>query len=512
MSRTAAISALVARITDMPLAFLRSRQTGAGQQQSRRHDNAAAYLAPMRLGIFVCTAVMLGFGGWATFASISGAVVASGTVSVEGRVQAVQHFDGGIISEIHVRDGDVVEQGSLLLQLDSVALEADLAVTESRLVEALTRRARLQAERDRLASPPWPADLDALEADRQRRKLPLPVADTVVAKTTGERKSDRNTRQILQAKFPSSTGGGLPNGEVLRVYEAEVRLFLARKATRTAQVRRLRKSVGQAREQIAGLRAQRKSRRRQLELIKRELSGAKKLHKDGLVPLTRLLALERQSSEIEGSIAGLTAEIAATRQRIGQFDVDILKVEKDWQEMVLVDLRAANLEIRELNGRRTSLTDKLTRVALRAPVGGTVNNLSVNTVGGVIKAAQSVLEIVPEGQPLVVDAFVSPAQIDRLYEGQPARVRLSAFNANTTPELTGTLVHLSADLVTDEATQTQSYLVRVRIPATEIARLDNKTLVPGMPAELYLETKSRSPLSYLLKPLSDQVSRAGRER
>lgn len=512
MSRAATISALVARITDMPLAYLRSRQPNPVRRRSGRDGGTAAYMGPMRLGMIVCAAVMLAFGGWSVFASVSGAVVAAGKISVEGRVQAVQHFDGGIISEIHVRDGDVVKRGSLLLRLDSVALDAELAVTESRLVEALTRRARLQAERDRLASPRWPGGLDALGADRRQRANAAPAAGTVVVKTTGAKKGDRNTRQVLQTTFPSSPAGALPDGETVRVYEAEVRLFLARRATRTAQVRRLGKSVGQAREQIAGLRAQRESRRRQLGLIRRELRGAKTLHKDGLVPLTRLLALERQLSEIDGSIAGLTAEIAATGQKIGQLEVDILKVEKDWQEQVLVDLRAVNLEIRELAGRRTSLTEKLTRVALRAPVGGTVNNLSVNTVGGVIRAAQPVLEIVPEGQPLVVEAFVSPAEIDRLYEGQPARVRLSAFNANTTPELSGTLVHVSADLVEDEQTPTQSYLVRVRIPAAEIARLDDRKLVPGMPAELFLETRSRSPLSYLLKPLSDQVARSGRER
>ena len=503
------IVTLVNQITEIPLNHLRSHRAKRSSLAEQPEKEKRSYKAPLRLGVMVCALVVFGFGSWSVFASISGAVVATGKVSVDGQVQTVQHLDGGVVAEILTRDGDTVREGSLLLRLDAVGLSAELAIGESRLLEAIARRARLEAERDGVASPAWPAALDALDLDRRRRTEIVSDADNLGNTSNTDGKKDR---QEKPAKPVDRSGTQSPNKDANRVFEAEVRLFRARNATRAAQVKRLNKSIGQAREQIAGLKEQRKSRRRQQDLIKQELKGAKKLHKDGLSPLTRLLALQRQVSEIDGAMAALTAEVAATGQQIGQLEVEILKVEKDWQEKVLVDLRSAHLEIRELMERRTSILDKLKRVELRAPVSGTVNNLAANTVGGVIRAAEPVLDIVPAGERLIIEAFVSPAQIDRIHEGQLARVRLSAFNANTTPELRGSLVHVSADLIEDKEARTQSYLVRVRIPKSEIAKLEDKRLIPGMPADLFMETGSRSPLSFLLKPLSDQVARANKER
>jgi len=510
-TKPADILTQVMQLTAVPTRYLRAYRFNQTSDATGSQDaHPAAYRAPLRLGMIICAAVVLVFGSWSVLASISGAVVAVGKVSVGGQVQTVQHLDGGVVSNILVRDGDVVAKGSILLRLESISLQTELSIAENRLYEVLARRARLEAERDGRTSMVRPSEFRALDLDHLRRAETVQKAGRSAINQSTSTKADRLDTDV--SSQGERRGKHLHEGYSRHVFNAEVRLFHARRATRAAQIERLKKSIGQAREQVIGLRAQRESRRRQQALIKRELRGATKLHKKGLSPLTRLLALERQASEIEGSIAGLTAEIAAISQKIGELEVEILKVEKDWQEMVLVDLRAANLEHREYTDRRASLLDKLQRVDLRAPVSGTVNHLAMNTVGGVIRAAEPVMDIVPRNELLVVEAFVAPAQIDRLHEGQTTRIRLSAFNANTTPVLVGSLTHVSADLIEDTETKIQSYLIRVRIPRTEIARLGDKRLISGMPAELFVETGNRSPMSYLLKPLSDQIARATKER
>ncbi len=479
-------------------------------------DSARDYKAPLRLGLSVCAFVLLGFGGWSVLASVSGAVVAVGKVSVEGQVRILQHVDGGVVSEILVRDGDAVVAGDVLLRLDAVGLQAELSILQSRLREALARRARLEAERDNRTSPQRPRGLDLATRRVPKPDKPAPDVEKVADVDGVSTKGDFELVSASSTEQPSAGGELLPDerpeGKKDGTFEAEVRLFHARQATREAQIQRLYKSIEQAREQIIGLEGQGKARRRQRELITQELGGARELHEKGLAPLTRVLGLERQLSEIDGSVAGVTAEIAAIGQKIGQFEVEILTVGKDWQESVLVDLRAANLEVRELLERQTSLSDKLRRIDLRAPVSGTVNNLSAHTVGGVIRAADPVLEIVPSGQLLAVEALVRPAEIDRLYRGQLAQVRFSAFDAGTTPVLDGAVVHVSADLIEDREIDTSGYLVRVSIAESELARLQEKQLIPGMPVELFLKTGSRSPISYLLKPLTDQFARSLNER
>ena len=479
-------------------------------------DGMRDYKAPLHLGLSVCAFVVLGFGGWSVLASVSGAVVAIGKVSVEGQVRIVQHVDGGVISGILVRDGDAVQAGDVLLRLDAVGIRAELSIIQSRLSEALARRARLEAERDNKSVPERPGKLVLAARAPHPRNEPEAASDNTNVVGAVSAKGDFQLSPTARLQSPAVGAALLPDRPSGRhdhgTFEAEVRLFHARRATRQAQVERLHKSIEQAREQIIGLEGQGKARRRQRQLITRELTGARELHEKGLAPLTRILALERQLSEIDGAVAAVSAEIAAIGQKIGQFEVEILTLGKDWQEKVLVDLRAVNLEVRELLERQTTLSDKLRRVELRAPVSGTVNNLSAHTVGGVVRAAEPVLEIVPSGQLLAVEALVRPAEIDRLYRGQHATVRFSAFDAGTTPVLEGAVVHVSADLIEDRENRTSGYLVRVSIAESELARLQEKQLIPGMPVELFLKTGDRSPISYLLKPLTDQFARSLNER
>ncbi len=524
---------------------------------SRSPGDVEVYDAPLRLGLATCVIVLFGFGGWAMLTSLAGAVIAVGKVSVEGQVRQLQHLDGGIVSQILVRDGDRVRKGDVLLRLDATRLKADLAIVENRLHEALARRARLRAERDEAPRPVRPKQLSALSMDSEPvlsaivsivaafQDLPVQLKGDMLVndkERRGRSEMIGSNSVLVSSNVPSNVGQvgqsnwvaksdrediarrgsiqatGLPPADrgrqqsITRIFEAEVRFFEARRATRLAQKERLRKSIAQASAQIAGYREQRKQRRRQRELVERELAGVKKLYDKGLSRVTRLLALERQISEIDAFVAGLESETAAVGQKIGELEVQILEAERDWREKVLADLRAADLEVKEFAERRKSALDQLRRIDLRAPVDGTVTEMAVSTVGGVVRPAEVTLKIVPVHDRLVVEALLDPNQIDRLHEGQPARVRLPSFEAHTTPELSGVLSHISADLVENSDTNVSSYLVRVQISADQLSRLHDKRLVPGMPAEIFIQTGSRSPLSFLLKPLTDQISRALTER
>lgn len=415
---------------------------------------------PLRLGFIACAVVLIGFGGWSLFASISSAVVANGRVVVEGSVRSVQHPDGGVIAEILAHDGLRVHKGDTLLRLDSTQLESDVAIVDNRLQEALARRARLEAERDGASG-----------------LLQLDNADAASA-----------------------------------AFQAENKVFEARAARRLAQEDRLKTSIAQATEQIHGLREQRAAHLRRGELVEQELAAVRDLVSKRIVAVTTQLELERKASEIEGLAAGLTAEIAVVGQKIEELKVQILEHEHNWREEVLSDLRQADLEVNELVERRAAVLSQLKRVNLRAPIAGTVNNMTVNTIGGVVRPAESVMEIVPDEEELIVEAAIDPLQIDRLHEGQNARVALSALDARTTPELTGVLAHVSADVVEEPQTQVEYYVAKVRIPPNEIERLRETRLVPGMPAQVFFETGSRSPMSYLLRPLFGHAGRALNER
>lgn len=434
-------------------------------------------------GAFICVVLIVGFGGWTVFASLQSAVVAQGVVTAEGRTRAVQHLDGGIITAILVRDGDKVAAGDVLVRLDYTRLLSELSIIENRLYEALTRQARLEAERDDAPAIKRPSLLDAIvSSDRTR--------------------VDRDI--TLQAR----TGADIAN----RVLQGQERLFVARRETLKAQVERLQASIAQSREQISGVEAQRASAQRQRELVARDLKNARTLYDKGLLPLPRVLEFERQEAELEGNVAGRVSDKAAIEQQIGQFQLQILELTRDTREKVLTELREADSNVQDLLDQRIAALDQLNRTEIRAPVSGRVNDLAVHTVGGVIKPADVVMQIVPDDEALIVEARADPASIDQLKIGQPARIRLSAFDQRTTPELAGELMAVSPDRVRDPQSGASYYALKVSITEAELDRLHrDQILTSGMPADVFVVTGSRSPLSYLTKPLTDQIMRALRE-
>jgi HlyD family secretion protein len=402
---------------------------------------------------------------WLAVAQLSGAVVASGKLVVESNVKDVQHSDGGIVGEIHVRDGDRVAAGDLLIRLDDTMARASLGIVETQLSSLAARRMRLTGERDNLTILPIPD----LFADR------------------------------------------LDDPAIAELMAAERNLFTARQDSLQGEKQQLSQKRAQLSETIIGLTAQKAANEEERRHIVDELTGLEGLFAKQLVPITRVAALRRERASLDGTHGELTARIAATRMQISETEMQILQLDRDRQTVVLGELTDIDQQIAELMQKQIALRDQLRRIDIRAPYDGTVYQMAVHTVGGVIAAGDRIMGIVPDQDELVIEAHISPRDIEQVVLGQDAVLRFTAFNQRTTPELSGRVLFVAADLERDDLSGETYYIVRVRISAGEVAKLAGRDLVPGMPVEVFLATDQRTALSYLLKPLSDQFARAFRE-
>jgi HlyD family secretion protein/epimerase transport system membrane fusion protein len=382
-------------------------------------------------GLLVVLVTFGGLGTWATLMPLAGAVIAPGVVTVQSNRKTVQHLEGGIVTQILVRDGDVVETGELLIQLDRTRAQASVSILGGELDLLRSREARLLAERD------------------GRPEIAFPPALAARAR------EDANVAELVR-------------GQRL--------LFEARRASLDGESELLVQRVGQYEDEIAGLQQQSLSKDRQIEIVEDELEGLHALYERGFESRRRINELERLAEELRGELGAHTTAIA--------FDV---------------------------SERQVAASDRMTRLEIRAPQSGIVVGMRAHTVGGVIGPGEPVLDIVPAGDELVIEARMRPEDIDKVRVGQTAIVRLSAFDQRTTPELEGTVISTSADRVVDETTGAAFFLVRSRISEGELEKLAELQLVPGMPAETFVQTGSRTVLSYLLKPFSDGVARALRE-
>jgi HlyD family secretion protein len=423
-----------------------------------------------RVGLALIVLLFFGFGGWAATSELAGAVIARGTVVVESNVKKVQHPTGGVVGQILVNDGDAVEAGQVLIRLDDTMTRSTLGIVQSQLDEAMARQARLLAERDGADSLVFPNELTARVGEK-----------SVAAAIAGEQK-----------------------------------LFEARRTARNGQRAQLRERVAQSNEEIRGLTAQQNSKTQEVGFISQELTGVNQLYDKNLVSLSRLNTLQRDKARLEGEQGQYVAEIARARGKISETELQILQLDQDFRTDVLKDLRETEGKIAELKERVVAAKDQLQRVDIRAPQAGFVNQLSVHTVGGVITNGETIMQIVPRADALVVEAKVAPPDIDQVSVGAKGIVRIMAGDQRTIPDLNGVLTLVSADLTRDPGPGTQDnqpyYLVRVSLPADEVKRLGDVKLVPGMPAEVFLQTYARTPLQYLLKPLREQIARTFRER
>ncbi len=422
---------------------------------------------PMTLGILTLVVLVGGFGGWATFTNLSGAIIAGGQIEVDQNRQVVQHPDGGVVADILVDEGDTVVTDQMLIRLDDSRLRSDLAIVEGQLYEILARRARLEAERD---------GTETLEFD------PLLI-------------------QALTAR-----------PEVQDLMDGQQRLFVARAQSIANEVEQLQKRRGQIANQVEGIGAQQTALDEQLALIEKELADQQSLLDRGLAQASRVLTLQRERARLSGQMGELAAQKAQAQGRITEIDIEIIKLGNRQREEAISNLRDLQFSELELVEQRRALIERLDRLDIRAPVGGVVYGLQVFTPRSVIRPADPVLFVVPQDRPLVIAARVDPIHIDQISVGQDVTLRFSALDQRTTPELTGTVQLISADAFTDEGRGISYYRAEITLSEGEQAKLPaGVTLIPGMPVEAFIRTADRTPIAYLVKPLTDYFAKAFRE-
>ncbi|MDX8503316.1 HlyD family type I secretion periplasmic adaptor subunit [Mesorhizobium sp. VK4C] len=416
-------------------------------------------------GVAACILLVGGGGGLAAVTELSGAVIASGRLVVDSSVKKVQHPSGGVVGQIFVREGAAVKSGDILVRLDETVTRANLAIVTKGLDEFEARLARLEAERDGLEAISFPSSL------------------------------------MLRQDDPS----------MARAIAGEQSLFEFRQQARAGQKAQLGERIAQLSEESSGLTEQRVAKSQEIELIGTELESIRKLWQQKLVSIDRLTALERDAVRLKGEHGQLTASIAQAKGRVAETRLQIIQVDQDLRKEVATELRDVQSKISEFVERKVSAEDQLKRIDLRSPQDGIVHQLAVHTVGGVITPGEVVMLIVPVADELTVEARVAPQDIDQLKPGQEAGLKFSAFNQRVTPELNGNVSEIAADLSLDERSGAGFYTVRIGISRSELKKLKGLTLTPGMPVEVFFSTGNRTMLSYLVKPLADQIDRAFRE-
>lgn len=420
---------------------------------------------PTLLGAGVVGAFAAAMTMWGTLAPISGAAVASGNLQVEGRRQSVQHPYGGVVRQLLARDGTRVEKGQLLIALDDSEPRAKLEVLLAERDAALAAEARLIAERDGRESPEF---ADALRAQSDKAAVRQAMAN-------------------------------------------EQAMMTARKHQFDAETAVLRRRIAQLEAQIGGTEAQLRGTQKQHELLADELGGAEQLLAQGYAPKTRVLALQRESARLQAEIGAQQANIAGMQQQIAQSDLEIARAERARISEITEQLRAIENKLAELAPRIEAATDVVTRTRITAPATGSVVGLDVFTEGGVIQPGARLMDVVPSGNPLIVDARLKLTDINDVATGQRAEVRLTGVNYVERPRLYGAVQTVSADRLTDEKSGQGYYLVEVALDADDV-RKSRIELQPGMPADVIVPTRPRTLFEYLIGPLRDEITGAFRER
>ena len=334
--------------------------------------------------------------------------------------------------------------------------------------------------------------------------------DELAARQAREEAEREGAGQVL---FPRELLARFDDPDVAHVVSEERKLFAIRREAREGQKAQLRERIAQLKEEIRGYEAQQVSKDEQIDWIKKELAGVNALWQKNLIPYTRVTSLERDRVRLEGERGQLIANIAQARGKITETELQIIQVDQDMRTEVGKDLAEIRAKTSELVEKKVAAEDQLRRIDIRAPQDGVVHQLAVHTVGGVITAqGDPIMLIVPESEALSIETKVQPQDIDQLKLGQPAVVRFTAFNQRTTPELNGALSRISADVSEDQKTGTRYYTIRIAIPDSEIVRLGGLKLVPGMPVEAFIQTTPRTMISYLVRPIHDQVIKAFREK
>ncbi len=437
------------------------------EQGSEKRDLLHNALPAVVFGLMVAVIFGVIFIGWASIAPIDSAAIANGSVVLDANRKTIQHLEGGIITEIMVEDGDEVIAGQPLIKLNPVYAKAVNKTVTSNLLLARATEARLIAERD---------ELDEIEFD---------------------------------GMFVNAGS----DKEVTKIINSQKSLFKSRRDLMNGRTNLLEKRIAQLNDHIEGIEAQQEASKTQLEIIKEEIETVAELLKKGHTKKSRLLALQRAEAKLKGEMGNFKAETTKTREKITENEIQMLNLKVDNHREILSELKEVQAEVNNLQEKLSASTDVYERTVITAPQSGKVTGLKFHTIGGVIPAGAPIMDIVPQDDILVIEARVSPQDIDIVHEGLDAKVMLSAYRSRFVPRLDGKVTRVSADKFTDERQGTTYYLARVEINRESFRKLDdNVKLYPGMPAETFIVTGSRTFLDYLISPITDSFRRSFREQ
>ncbi len=415
---------------------------------------------PIVTGLLVICVTFGGFGAWAAWAPIEGAVVAPGIVAVSGKRKTVQHLEGGIVQHLYIKEGDSVVAGQKLIKLDDTQLKTQLDIYQSQYFIALATEARLHTERD-----------------------------------------EESTIRFSNLLFEG-------DARAMEAIDSQTRVFMARKAALEGEQELLRQKEEQLKSKVKGINAIVKGKQELLVSYADEIKDYKRLVKQGFSDKVRLRELQRNYSVVLSEVAELEADAIAANLEVGEVSLKQLQVIKDFRSNVVDQLGSIKSQLFDLDEKIRGLKDRLTRTQIKAPVKGIVLDLAIHTVGGVIQQGDRIMDIVPQAEELVLEVKIQPKDIDRVYVGQTTHVRFSAFNSRTTPTVEGKLARIAADALIDEKTGQPFYSARVELTQKSITLLADLALHPGMPAEVYINTGARTMLEYVVRPLSDGLAKS----
>lgn len=402
------------------------------------------------------------FGGWAATAPLHSAALAKGIIVVESNRRMVRHVEGGVVSEILVKDGDSVEAGQTLLRLDDSLPAVNLAIADSQYKAMLALESRLIAERDGLPAPVYPDSLTDPQDEEARQAI------------DGQTKIFQSRRKILDGQI-----------DILR--------------SRNVQYEKL----------IAGLDAQIHSLAEQSRLILEELEGVRELYEQGYEKKPRLLALQRSAADLGGEMGRLTEEVAKTKLAMSEIDLRVIDLRNTFVDGVVRELRDTQTKLADTAERKKAAESIVQRIDIKAPDAGTIVNLQVHTLGSAVQPGEPLLEIVPR-DVLIVEVMLKPEDIDDVQPGFEAVVNLTAYKQRVTPTLRGKVASVSADSITGRD-GVRYYLCRIEVSKEEMGRYSHVKLTPGMPADVMIQTGARTALDYLIGPLNLALFQAMRE-
>ncbi len=409
--------------------------------------------------------LVFGIGAWGAVSRISGAVVGSGSLEVEGNRQVVQHPNGGVITAINVRDGDMVNAGDILVQLDGKDLVSELGIVEGQWFEMLAGESRLRSVRDGLADIDFDPEL------------------------------------VSRADQP----------QIKQLMAAQELQFVAQRKLETEEASQIDEQQVQIGNQNKGLEALQQATQTQIDLLSREIAGQQTLLDQGLTEVTRVLTPQRELARLNGVLGQTESSISENRGKIAELEIERVRLTSKSREQAISDYRDLAFREIEVREKRRAILDQIDRLDLRAPVSGVVYGSKADTLRSVISPAAPVMYIVPKDSPLIVRTRIATINIDQVHVGQEAVLRFSAFDQRTTPELTGHVIEVSADAYEDERLGQHYYRADIEIDPGMVGKLGSLKLLPGMPVESFIRTGDRSALSYFVKPMADYFTRAFRD-